>query len=82
MPTKKPMDIMNTIDYIKLISQYKDVEKHLSKLSQISIEEYANRFKNKAIRRAMSEGIPSKYNEAKGIVLESGLYKEFVKMKR
>lgn len=62
IPTKKPMDMMNIFDYIKIAKSYRSVSKYIAKLSNVSMEEYASNFKNKTIRKAIIEGMPKGYN--------------------
>lgn len=62
IPTKKPMDMMNIVDYIKISKSYGGAAKYISELSKMSLEEYARNFKNEIIRKAISESCPSGYS--------------------
>lgn len=62
MPTKKPMDMMNILDYIQLAKSYRGASKYIMELSKISIEEYASRFNNSTIRKAIKESMPNRYS--------------------
>ncbi|MDP4142979.1 MAG: NAD(P)/FAD-dependent oxidoreductase [Bacillota bacterium] len=61
VPTKKPMDMMNIIDYIKMGMEYRHISKDLSLLQKSSIEEYASRFKSQLIREAIKNTCPENY---------------------
>lgn len=64
MPTKKPMDMMNFFDYIKLSKDFGAFSKHIIQLNKLSIEEYSSKFKSTIIRRAFIEGLPNGYSSA------------------
>ena len=73
IPTKKPMDMMNIIDYIKLAKSYGKAGKHVSKFDKISIEEYAMRFKSPIIRKAITSSLPEGYSATPLFFLLGGL---------
>ncbi|WP_238883147.1 NAD(P)/FAD-dependent oxidoreductase [Clostridium sp. YIM B02551] len=62
LPTKKPMDMMNIIDYIKIIKNYGGAGKYVAELSKLSIEEYVSRFKSEIIKKAIIETLPKEYS--------------------
>ena len=62
IPTKKPMDMMNIIDYIKLAKSYGKAGKHVSKFDKLSLEEYSMRFKSAIIRKAITSSLPEGYS--------------------
>ncbi len=53
LPTKKPMDHLNIIDYINLGKKYKTIRKDLANLNKISVKEYSKRFKSELIRQGV-----------------------------
>lgn len=61
IPTKKPMEMMNILDYLKLAKSYGKASKHISKLDKISLEEYSMRFKSPIIRKALTNVLPGGY---------------------
>ena len=60
-PLKKPFDMMNFIDYIKLGISMADVAKVLKVFGNIDTEEFSKRFKHPLLQSAMRDYMPPKY---------------------
>lgn len=62
IPTDKPFDQMNLLDYMKLGKSYKSVGKYTSKFGKITMSEYASKFSSELIREALDSFVPSNYS--------------------
>lgn len=62
IPTDKPFDQMNLLDYIKLGKSYKSIGKYMNKLEKITMSEYATKFNSELIREALDSFVPSNYS--------------------
>ena len=61
MPTEKPMEDMNPLDFIRLMKSMGASGKIMMKYAKISVEDYANRFKHPAIRQFILDSLPTNY---------------------
>lgn len=62
LPSDKPFDHMNLLDFIKLGRTMKNAGRIQKQLSKINGEEYCNRFKSPLIRKVLGACIPSYYD--------------------
>lgn len=62
IPTKKPMDMMNPIDFLEVMKEYKEVYKEMPYFNKTSVVEYASKFKNEALRNTILCCVPKEYN--------------------
>ena len=62
IPTKKPMDMMNAFDYIKLMMQYKSIGKYAGELNELYLSEYVANFKSELIKEALLNSLPKGYS--------------------
>lgn len=53
MPTKKPMALMNLLDYLDLARTYKPIMSRMKVWSGLSVAEYANQFKSPLLQQAI-----------------------------
>lgn len=68
MPVEKPMDMMNIVDYIHLGKAMADMPKVMKEYGKISLENFANRFKNPVLRRLFCDYMPKEYTAHSFIV--------------
>ncbi len=68
MPVKKPVDMMNLFDYIKLGRAMADMPKVLKEYGKINIKEMANRFKHPLLKALFSDYLPYEYQASSFIV--------------
>lgn len=61
-PCFKPVELMNLFDLLKVAFTLGGVYPLVSKTSKISPEDYANRFKNEALRQSMCDFMAPHYN--------------------
>lgn len=59
IPTKKPKDMMNILDVVAMIKDFKHIGKDIDYLSSISMEDYSERFRSKIIKMALCSVCPS-----------------------
>ena len=62
MPVDKPFDMMNVLDYGKMMLKMAPAMKYLSKVNKITIKEYAEQFKSPILKNALSVMIPEHYS--------------------
>ena len=62
IPTEKPMEDMNPLDFIRLMKSMGGSGKIMMKYAKLSMEDYANRFKHLAIRQLILDFMPANYN--------------------
>ncbi len=68
MPVSKPMDCMNPVDYIRLGKLMADLPKVLKKYGKISIDEFADTFKNPLIKTLFKDYMPGEYQASSLII--------------
>ncbi|MDW7739007.1 MAG: NAD(P)/FAD-dependent oxidoreductase [Bacillota bacterium] len=62
VPTKKPMDLMNPLEKIRLMLSMKEAGAVIQKYGRVSLKEYAHRFKHPALRETLANFVPENYS--------------------
>ena len=60
-PAKKPMEMWGIRDYISMGAKIKDFPKVMKELGNVSLEDYAKRFKHPLLQRLMCDYLPKSY---------------------
>lgn len=61
MPVKKPMDMMDLLDYIELGKAMADMQKVLKMYGKINIKDMADRFKHPLLKALITDYLPREY---------------------
>ena len=74
IPVGKPMDMMNIIEKIKFMVSMKDVGMVMQKYGKISVKDLAQKFKNAALRTAISSFLPEGDYSASSVIFPLGTF--------
>ncbi|MDW7650275.1 MAG: NAD(P)/FAD-dependent oxidoreductase [Bacillota bacterium] len=62
IPVGKPMDMMNIVEKIRLMSSMKDAGMVMQKYGKVSLTDYAKKFKHPALRETLASFLPDGYS--------------------